>query len=309
MELIDYDELDNYDDLDLLDLILSDSSTTNKYLLFEGSNGEVYAINVSKVVEILVFKDLQMVKNGDKKDSLIKGTAQIRDELSTIINFDEWFGNEVLDDSEYEYIILAAFGGYNLGIMIKSVDYIVSIDSIDMKDNSINNPKTNFLTKLNKEDRLCTIFDCDKLLLDVFEETHKKNDLEKMELKKEINSDKLILFADDSRFIRKMVESLFEKLGVDYKVFENGKELFESIKEYKAEDIALVITDIEMPIMDGVQLVKNINELDGYESVNIIVHTNMSKFVVESSLRELGVDEVISKIDMKKLSSSILKYF
>lgn len=309
MELIDYDELDN-DDLDLLELIVSDSSTANKYLLFEGSNDETYAINVSKVVEILVFKDLQMVKNGSS-DTLIRGTAQIRDELSTIINFDEWFGNEVLDDSEYEYIILAGFGGYNLGIMIKSVDYIVSVDSIDMKDNSINNPKTNFLTqiKLNNQEKLCTIFDCDKLLLDVFDDTSKKNDLEKMDLDKNIKSDRLILFADDSRFIRKMVEGLFEKLEVKYKIFENGKDLYDALLTYKPEDIGLVVTDIEMPIMDGIQLIKNINELEGYETINIIVHTNMGKFVVESSLVELGVDDIISKIDIKKLSSSILKYF
>ncbi|XPV69916.1 MAG: chemotaxis protein CheW [Halarcobacter sp.] len=310
MELEYNDDLDNNDDLDLLELITSDSSTTNKYLVFEGSNKEYYAINVAKVIEVLVYKDLKMAKNGSS-ESIIRATAQIRDEMATIINFDQWFGNEVLDDSEYEYVILAGFGGYNLAIMIKSVEYIVSIDSKDMKDNSMNNPKTNFISdiKLNGEHKLCTVFDCDKLLLDTFEDVGKKNNLEKIEYKKNINSDKLVLFADDSRFIRITVQKLLEKLELRYKIFDNGLALLNEIKTLNPSDIGLVITDLEMPIMDGNELVKSINELDGYEAISIIVHTNMSNFIMKSSLTKLGVDEVIAKIDMNQLSKGISKYF
>lgn len=310
MELEYNDDIENYDEIDLLELITSDSSITNKYLVFEGSNDEVYAINVAKIIEVLVYKDLKMVKNSNK-DSIIRATAQIRDNMATIINFDEWFGNEVLDDSEYEYIIFAGFGGYNLGIMIKNVDYIISVDSKDMKDNSINNSKTNFIAdiKLNGEYKLCTIFDCDRLLLDTFDDVSKRNELEKIKNGKTIESEKFVLFADDSRFIRKMAQNLFEKMNLKYKIFENGLELFNELKILNFEQIGLIITDLEMPVMDGNELIKNINTLNGYESVSIIVHTNMSNFVMKSSLTQLGVDEVIAKIDMIELSKGIEKYF
>ncbi len=309
MEIVDYDEQDYIDDLDLLELITSDSSTTNKYLVFEGSDKEIYAINVAKVIEILVYKNLKMIKNGSK-DTIVKGTAQIRDEIATVINFDEWIDNEVLDEQEYEYVILVGFGGYNIALMVKDVEHIVSIDSKDMKDNSLNNSKTNFIStiKMRGEDKLCTIFDCDRMLLDIFEDTKKKNDIEKINLNQSVSTDKIILIADDSRFIRKMIESLMDKHGFRYEMFENGAELLARLKEYKPEDIGLVITDLEMPIMDGTTLVKNINELQGYEAISIIVNTNMSKFVVESSLTQIGVDEVIGKIDMEKLSKSIIKH-
>ena len=77
----------------------------------------------------------------------------------------------------------------------------------------------------------------------------------------------------------------------------------------QADEIGLIITDLEMPIMDGKHLVISINELYDYDAINIIVHTNMSSFILENSLIELGVEEVISKIDMEELSRAIVTYF
>ena len=78
---MEYNEQVEIEDIDLLELIMADSNASNQYLVFNGSNDECYAINVSKVVEILVYKDLEMVKNGSS-DSIIQATAQIRDNIS-----------------------------------------------------------------------------------------------------------------------------------------------------------------------------------------------------------------------------------
>ena len=158
------------------------------------------------------------------------------------------------------------------------------------RDNSKNNPKTNFISKIkiNQEEKLCTIFDCDKLLTDLFQDTLEKNDVAKIENNFNIQSDKTIFFADDSRFIRKMVQSLFEKFHLKYKLFENGKHLLDELKQTSADDVALIITDVEMPVMDGFNLLKELKELEIYEDINIIVHTNLSNFIIEKSLYELG---------------------
>lgn len=303
------DELDSFD-LDLLDLISSDLNTTNQYLVFEGSNYEVYAINISKVIEVVVYKKLEMVKNGNGK-SLIRATATIRDEISTIICFDEWFGNDILNEEDYEFAILAGFGGQNLAIMVKNVEYIISMNPENMKDNSVNNPKTNFISKikLNGQDRLCTVFDSDKLLLDVFHENYDVTSVRNVVHNNSFNTKKLVLFADDSRYIRKMVQNILDKLNLNSIIFENGKELFDELESINPSDIGLIITDLEMPIMDGKTLIEKINNLENYTDVNIIVHTNMSNFIIESSLIELGVKEVIGKIDIEKLTMGINKYF
>jgi two-component system chemotaxis response regulator CheV len=301
-------ELDEYE-LDLVELINSNSNSMNQYLVFEGSNDEVYAVNISKVVEVLVYKKIDMVKNGNGHE-LIRATAKIRDEIATIICFDEWFGNDILSEEEYEYVILAGFGGYNLAIMVKNVEYIVSINSEDMKDNSINNEKTNFIAniKFKGQDQLCTIFDCDKLLLDTFKINYKENEIDKLKLEDNKNIEKFVFFADDSIFIRKIVESLFIRMNLKYKIFHNAKDLLDELNKQDINELGLIITDLEMPVLDGRSLIKNIRENSSFDNINIIVHTNMSNFIIKSSLIEMGACEVISKIDMKDLSFCINKY-
>lgn len=301
-------ELDDYE-LDLVELLNSNSDSMNQYLVFEGSNDEVYAINISKVVEVLVYKKIDMVKNGNDH-KIIRATAKIRDDIATIICFDEWFGNKVLEDEEYEYVILAGFGGYNLAIMVKNVEYIVSINTENMKENSINNPKTNFIAniKFKSENRLCTVFDCDKLLLDTFKVNYKKDEIDNLNLEPIKNKEKFVLFADDSIFIRRIVESLFLKMSLKYKIFNDGKQLFDEMNTLGHEEIGLVITDLEMPVMDGKSLIKSIRSNSLFNNINIIVHTNMSNFIIKSSLQKLGASKVIAKINMKELSYGINEY-
>ena len=135
---------DDDEELDLIALVSANANDTSQYLVFEGSDGQFYAKNVSKIEELLVYKDLNIATINN--DSLIIGTADIRGNMTTIVNFDEWFGNEVLDDKEYELIILAHYGGHRLGIMVKRVEYIVNIPPETMTDNSENNEKTSFIT-------------------------------------------------------------------------------------------------------------------------------------------------------------------
>ena len=106
-----------------------------------------------------------------------------------------------------------------------------------------------------------------------------------------------------------MVHSLFKKMNIKSVLFENGKELFDYLKSSNLDDIGLIITDLEMPVMDGKALVKTIYDVEVYNDINIIVHTNMSSMIIEKSLIDLGVKEVICKIDMEKLSIGIKKYF
>lgn len=304
------DDFIDDDELDLLELVSADSNSTNQYLVFTGSDDEVYAINVSKVKELLVYKDLDKIKN-TKPSTLIRATADIRGTMTSIVNFDEWFGNEILDDKQYELIILAGFGGYDFGIMIKKVEYIMNISSSNMQNSSQSDPKTNFIAKikLNGTDRLCTIFDGDKMLLDIFDEPNTKGVVDNITSQSSMDFDKYIFFADDSRFVRKMVGTLLNKLQLKSKVFDDGKQLLDELTNTNPETIGLIITDLEMPVMDGNTLMKEIQKLDIYNNINIIVHTNMSNDIMSDTLLNLGASDVIGKIDMLKLSDAIKKHF
>ncbi len=301
----DFNEED--DELDIIKLVSTNANNSNQYLIFNGSNGELYAKNVSKIEELIVYKDLEIAHNST--GSLIIGTADVRGQMTPIVNFDEWFGNKVLDDSEYELVVLASYGGYRFGIVVKSVEYIVAIEPEDMVDNSISNPKTTFITKVKvgSENRLCTIFDSDKMLLDIFENSEKSN-LEKISnVTSKRVSEKLVLFADDSKFIREMVRKFFVAMDLNYKIFEDGKYLIEELKKLNPNDIGLIITDLEMPNLGGKEVIKFIRENLKFNDINIIVHTNMSNNIMEEDLLKAGANQIINKIDMKELSQSIKK--
>ncbi len=308
MDLEDITLIDEDDDeLDLLALVSANANDTSQYLVFEGSDGQFYAKNVSKIEELLVYKDVEIARN--KNDSLIIGTADIRGNMTTIIRFDEWFGNEVLSDEEYELIILAHYGGHRLGIVVKRVEFIVNIPPETMNDNSENDEKTTFITKvtIGQKKEMCLIFDSDKMLLDIFDtiDTKVMEDTKKIQ---EVNNDKLVLFADDSRFIRKMAESLFNKMGLKHKMYENGQLLLEDLQYISPEEITLFITDLEMPVLGGRDVIDGIRKEKKFDEINIIVHTNMSNDTMANSLIQAGAQEIIGKVNMLALSEAIKKY-
>lgn len=304
---MDYNDIYE-DDLDLLELLTADSNSANQYLLFDGSNGEYYAMNVAKIVEILTYKNISMVKNSDS--SLIKGTAKIRDEIATVINFDQWFGNELLNEDQYEYLILAGFGGYNLAIAVKNVEYIVTIDSANMRDNSLNNPKTTFIAQIkqNNQTKLCTVFDTDKMLLDLFGENMQSKTKINLSFKENISSKKLILFADDSRYIRKMVSDLLKELDLNFMEFENAQDLYDKLVTLDPKEVGLIVSDLEMPVMDGLHLIKAVKNNPLYNDLNIIIHTNMSNFITKEHLENLGASKIIDKVNMELLTKAIIEF-
>jgi two-component system chemotaxis response regulator CheV len=302
----DIEEIEDDEELDLVALVGSNANDTSQYLVFKGSDNQFYAKNVSKIEELLVYKDIDIAKTHNGK--LIIGTADIRCNMTTIINFDQWFGNPVLDDSEYELIVLAHYGGHRLGIVVKSVEYIINIPSDTMTDNSQNDEKTSFITKvqIGQKKEMCLIFDSDKMLMDTFEtiDTKAANDIHKID---KVKTEKMVLFADDSRFIRKMAESLFQKMGLKHRMYENGKLLLDDLKNISPDEITLFITDLEMPVLGGREVIQGIRENKKYDKINIIVHTNMSNDNMSESLLENGAQEIIGKVNMLALSDAMNK--
>ncbi|WP_457749556.1 chemotaxis protein CheW [Sulfurimonas sp.] len=292
------------DELDLVALVSSNANDTSQYLVFKGSDDQYYAKNVSKIEELLVYKDIDVVKNHSNK--LIVGTADIRGNMTTIINFDEWFGNEVLPDEAYELIIVAYYGGHRLGIIVKSVEYIVNIPPQTMTDNSQNDEKTSFITKvqIGQKQEMCTIFDSDKMLIDTFDTIDTKAVEDTLKLTK-VQNDKLVLFADDSRFIRKMAESLFVKMGLNYRMYANGQLLLDDLQNITPKEIGLFITDLEMPVLGGKEVIEYIRKHKEYDHINIIVHTNMSNSNMSENLKQNGAQQIIGKVDMLALSEAI----
>lgn len=304
------DDLDDMDDeIDLVKLVSTNANEANQYLLFKGSDEQYYAKNVSKIEELLVYKDLNIVHNNDE-NSYILGTANIRGQMTSIVNFDKWIGNEVLDESLYELVIIAAYGGRRFALVVKEVEYITTIESSNMIDNSADNSRSSFISQINinGEEKLCTIFDSDMLMMNLFPSIEDKSQSDTTSYNSEKQSDKIILFADDSKFIRKMVEKLFIQLNFQYRIYDDGLGIIEELPKFNIDDIGLIITDLEMPGASGREVIKFVRNNNANDIINIIVHTNMANDVMEKELLSQNVSEIIGKVDMLALGTAIEKY-
>lgn len=296
------------DELDLVKLVSTDANDFNQYLIFKASTDALFALNVSKIEEVLVFdNNLQIAKNSDSS-SVIYGTADIRETMTTIVYFDDWFGNAHLDDSEYELIILVNYGGQKVGIIVKGVLNITTIEAEIMSENSHNDSKTTFISKIYIEGReqICTIYDGDQMLLDVFGSAKYKTGVKISQSDILSLENRVIYFADDSKLVRSLVEDLFDRLEVKYKIFSDGSFLIEYLLDNPEEKVDMIITDLEMPNMSGREVVTKIRENSLYDDVPVLVHTNMANDIMDEELLNIGTNVVIGKMDMQELSRVIL---
>ena len=195
------------------------------------------------------------------------------------------------------------------GIIVKEVSTINIIDSSDMTENSTNNYKSTFIAKviIEMEERICTIYDDDQMLLDVFntikdDVTYNFNALDIKNIQ-----DKVVYFADDSRCVRNLIEKLFKSLCISYRIFIDGAELIKYLKSHPNEKVDLFITDLEMPQMGGQEVICNIRKFPIHKNIPIMVHTNMSNESMEREVMEAGGNGIVSKMDTVNLGNIIIQ--
>jgi two-component system chemotaxis response regulator CheV len=300
-----YEDYLDEDEIDLVKLVSSSADIASKYIVFEGSNAEYYAINVAKVEELFVYDASNIVRN-NSQETLIIGTADIRSNMTPLIYFDEWFGNKNFENTEYELLIFCHFSSEYLGIVVKQVLDIISISPQQMHSSAKQNELTTFIAKvaIGKKTLMCTIFDTDKLLYDLYGEEAPLCDSRFVPIK----SDKLVLFADDSRLVRKMALETFEKLGVRFQIFEDGQALLDALETIQSADIGLFLLDIEMPRKTGIDVIDALKQESVYDAIPIVVHTNMANASITESLKRKNVSKIIAKVDFATIEAAMKEY-
>jgi two-component system, chemotaxis family, chemotaxis protein CheV len=298
--------LDSSDEL--IRLVTSNADVTSQYVIFRNGYDELYAINVAKVEELIVNKGLSIAKSSEEGGALV-GTAKIRDEMCSVVHFDKWLGKGEADGCMYELIIVCNFGHQRVGIIIKNVIGIQNIEAHKLIENSARDPKSAQITELYiaGENKLCIVFNSDGLLADVFPEAHqselnKINHLGKADIKKKI------LFADDSKIVQKAVEMALSQMGVDFEVFDNGKELLNRLNSIDEDEVALILSDIEMPVMDGMGLLREVKNNPDTKNIPFVMNTNMANASIIEQAKRQGVDHVIHKLDVEDLQHQIKKF-
>ena len=280
--------------------------------IFSTSSDTLYAINISKIQSFLIKDEVELLRPPSKNE-YINGLINIRGEVISIVNFDSWVG-DVGNEAQQKIIIVCNYNQKKIGIMVKEIIRIEEKDSSELHVPSSRDPKISYVTNVrvkesDKEKKMCIIFDAEKLLFDANVGDDLSNttiyDISAYEsqapLHMELNHKKLVLVAEDSRIVIEKLHEFFTKLNLNFEIYENGEDLINRVMTLDAEDIGLIITDIEMPIRNGYQVIKYIKQESVYGNVPVLSLTSMTNQGVHDKVTQLGALDLVNKSDLKTL--------
>lgn len=280
-------------------------------LLFRLETDQLYGINVFKVREVLQCPKLTMMP---KRNPVVRGVSHIRGRTIPIIDLSLATRQSEIDDLETSFIIITEYNTKVQGFLVKAVDRIVNLNWQDVHLPPSGSGTDNYLTSVTEIDnKMVEILDVEKILSEVSPSDELAADeLYESDVVEEAGKqDKRILIADDSSVARKQIQRCIEPLGVKIDTFKDGAEALHHLQALAEKGIkvseyyTLVISDIEMPEMDGYTLTAEIRDDSRLAGLQILLHTSLSGIFNESMVAKVGADSFLAKYDPSKLAGYV----
>lgn len=289
-------------------------SGTNELEIVEFTIGENnFGINVAKVKEIVPYQSVTKVPNSHP---CIKGIFKPRDTIITVVDLPKYLGMSESETEKKNMLIIANFNKLNIAFKVDGVVGIhrISWTQIEKPDQTIFGSKEGLATGIVKlENKLIMILDFEKIVVDISPQTGIQiSEIDKLGPRE--RSNKPIIIAEDSHMLAKMLEEALTKAGYNnLTITSNGQEawnVLENIKKSGAkleEKAACLITDIEMPQMDGHHLTKLVKEDEYLKKLPVVIFSSLINDEMQRKGRSLGADAQISKPEIGNLVSLIDK--
>ena len=270
--------------------------------VFRTGNDDIYAINIAKIKAFIITDEVSVTDTPTDTD-IVEGIATIRGEPITLINLDKWLGYGGLELSGYKLIIFCEFNHKQVGFLVKDMVNIVEKTTAELINSENQNSKITYTTyvEVDGEDKLCTVFNAEQLLSDIGWTDINASDLDRY-ITRPLKNDKIILVAEDSAVAREVMEQFLRKAKANYIIAHDGGDLIKRIEEINdPAQIALIITDIEMPGTDGYQVAKFIKDSSKYNHIPVVVNSSMTTDAVKDKMNAIGVDGFVGKTDIPEL--------
>lgn len=289
--------------------ILLESGTNELEVLEFALGNNHYGINVAKIREILTYQPVTPVPNSHPN---IEGIFMPRDTMITVVNLKRCLGMPV-NDGEKGLFIITNFNKLNIAFHVDQVIGIhrVSWESIIKADSTINTEDNSASTGVIKMDnKLIIILDFEKIVSDINPETGLKvSDVDNMQERERCNSP--ILIAEDSPLLGRLITDCLRKAGyTNLIVTMNGQEAWNQLVEFKKagnvrEKVHCIITDIEMPLMDGHRLTKLVKTDDVMKKIPLIIFSSLVNEEMRIKGEQLGADAQLTKPEIGNLVAAI----
>jgi two-component system chemotaxis response regulator CheV len=279
-------------------------------LLFKLGGIQRYGINVFKVKEVLQCPPLTTLP---KLHHAIRGVAHIRGQTISVIDMNLATGGRAIENIEERFIIITEYNRSIQGFLVGSVERIINInwENILPPPNGVG--RYNYLTAVTELDgSLVEILDVEKILDEIAPvNTEVAEEFIDDDIQEKI-ANKKILVADDSSVARKQIQRAITALGIECDLVKDGKEALDLLKEVAKtqpviERYALMISDVEMPEMDGYTLTAEVKNNPDLSALHIILHTSLSGVFNQAMVEKVGADDFIAKFNPDELATAVQK--
>lgn len=286
--------------------ILLESGTNEIEVMKFSVLEEFYGINVAKVQEIIMS---EKVKPMPHAHPAVEGIFKPRDTLITVVNLAYYLTGEHTDNGSRDLFIVTNFNKMTVAFRVQSIEGIsrISWKDIQKPDKTIANGDESIATGIAQCDgQLVTILDFEKIIAEIAPETSiQMSEIEKMGDRP--LCDCPIVIAEDSILLQKMIDEALERAGfTQITNFNNGQEAWNYLSSIKDDSdlykkVNLVITDIEMPEMDGHRLTKLIKDDPRLKRLPVVIFSSLIDEQMRIKGRSLGADEQLAKPEIGHL--------
>ncbi|MDR2030793.1 MAG: chemotaxis protein [Azoarcus sp.] len=274
---------------------------------------ETFGINVFKVREVM---RTPAITAAPEMPSSVEGMVSLRGVLVPVVDLGKYVG--VGEDSARDIMIVTEYNGHTQGFLVEAVDTILRLDWAQMRvpPDMLTAKMGGLVTAVTElpENKLVMLLDVEKVL----SETTRYDDdsLLYKDIEPIANAERyLVVFADDSSVARKQIMQTLDLIGIKYIGAVNGRQAWEELKKIaettsasgrKVSDVvSLVLTDVEMPEMDGYILTRHIKSDLRFEGVPVVMHSSLSGMSNQQLGLSVGVDEYVPKFEPQRLAQTL----
>jgi two-component system chemotaxis response regulator CheV len=280
-------------------------------LLFRLDGKQLYGINVFKVKEVLQCPRLTSMP---RSSPVVRGVANIRGSTLSILDLSLATGKPALQDLTNSFAIIVEYNTKVLGFLVHSVERIVNMNWEDILAPPSGVGRDHYLTAVTHiDDQMVEIIDVEKVLAEVApvsevlsvsiadEQTHAKA------------SSSRVLVVDDSAVARKQIIRCLQNLGIEVVAQNDGHQALTYLKgliaqgKKPSEEFVMMISDIEMPEMDGYTLTTEVRQDSAMRDMHILLHTSLSGVFNQNMVKRVGADDFLAKFQPDDLATRVIE--
>ncbi|WP_261883470.1 chemotaxis protein [Vibrio pelagius] len=288
---------------------ISKASQSQGMLMFKLSLTQSFAIGTLKVREIVPFQPMTQLPYSHHH---VIGTVTIRNLTVPVIDMSAAVGFRPISPQEYQSCVLIVTDCLRtvVAFLVRSIDKIIECDwrSIESPPSSVG--QNVFVTGITRyQDRIVQMLDVELLLSKIYPEYENAQipmltDVERERLKA-LN----ILLVDDSLIARKQLSDALDSINIPYSICNNGMDALKMMREQaqRGQAIDLLVSDIEMPGLDGYELAFEVQNDDSLRHAYCILHTSLSSEICVDRAQQVGAHEALEKFNAGELIEAMLK--